>query len=415
MQQAEATGPASRRTQFTGEEVVDTFIKSDLVTATTAFGFDLYDAVRRNADGNLLISPYSVFQALAMAFAGARGETATQIASALRFRDPRSSVHQVLATLTCEILARGNLDANNYFGFDAQHLRIANGIWGQNGYPLSPEYLAVLEQHYGTGVQFADFTGDSEAVRRRINRWVAEQTEGHIRQIAPPGTINPITRLVVANAIWFLGSWQDPFDDYWTQDDLFTLIDGTSVTVPFMTQIRSIAYARGDGFQAIEIPYVRNALTFTVLLPDKGNFTAFEAGLDCHTLNMALSGLTTQLVEVYLPRFELRLDMSLEEPLQAMGITDAFNPTRADFTATATFEPSEPLVIGKVLHSTYMRVDERGTKAAAATMAGVLAFGMRRNLHEPVLVRIDRPFIFAIRDTMTGTVLFLGRVLDPKT
>jgi serpin B len=220
-------------------------------------------------------------------------------------------------------------------------------------------------------------------------------------------------RLLLANAIWFSGGWYNPFDPGATEDGDFFLLDGTTVTVPFMFQHDHLNYARGGGFQAVEFGYTGSDFAFTVILPDEGRFAAVEAGLDANALDAAIEHLEYTEVLVHLPKFAFDYDADLVRPLQAMGMVDAFDPQRADFTGMVEGTPAEPpLVIDGALHKVFISVDEEGTEAAAATAVGMEP-GAAPPEPEPPEVRVDRPFLFAIRDTQTGTLLFLGRVMDP--
>jgi serpin B len=391
----------------------------DLVAGNTAFALDLYAAVRRSdalvpPAGNLLFSPYSLSQALAMTYAGADGETAAQMADVLTFTLPQPALHAALSALNGDLVARGNAQEDSGTGEAARSLRIANALWGEQTYPFNREYMALLARYYGAGLHEADFINASEETRQEINAWVAEQTEDRIRDIVPKGAINSGTRLVLANGIYFYGGWETAFEPDATRDGDFFLREGATAIVPFMVQEVELPYARGDGFQVVELPYAESGFALTVILPDAGSFDAVEAGLDVQMLTMAIGHLDPTEVWVYLPKFEFEFGtISLKQTLQAMGMTDAFDE-RADFTGMQEEgTPPEPLGIGDVLHKAFISVDEHGTEAAAATVVLMSPVAAPPS-EEPIEVRIDRPFIFAIRDMRTGTVLFLGRVMDPR-
>ncbi len=387
---------------------------STLAAGNTAFALDLYAALRQDAGGgNLLFSPYSVSQALAMTYAGADGETATQMADTLSFALPQPALHEAFSALNADLIARGNAEANEDESETARALRIANGLWGEQTYPFNPSYNAEIEQYYGAGLQPTDFANAPEEARQEINGWVADQTEDRIKNIVPEGAITPETRLVLANAIWFYGGWRDTFSPNSTEDGEFFLDDGTTVSVPFMYQWTALPYARGDGFQAIELPYAGSGFTFTVILPDEGQFAAFEEELDANALGAAIDHLSSTDVRIYLPKFEFEFATSLAQTLQSLGMTDAFDPSRADFSGMVEGTPPAPLVIGDVLHKAFISLDENGTEAAAATVV-IAPDGAAPDETEPIEVRVDRPFIFAIRDTQTGSLLFMGRVTNPS-
>ncbi len=380
---------------------------ADLVAGNTGFALDLYAALRANAPGNLLFSPYSISQALAMTFAGAAGETAAQMTRTLGFTLPATALNEAFAALNADLTVRGA------DGDGEGALRIANALWGEQGYPFSEAWSAELERAYGAGLRETDFAGAPDAAREEINDWVAEQTEDRIQDIVPQGAITEMTRLVLANAIYFYGPWRDTFEPSDTADDVFHLLDGGTVTVPFMFQQQSFPYAAGDGWQAIELPYEQEGFAMTILLPDEGTFEAYDDGLDAASLNDAIGQLAWADVELYLPKFRFDYAESLADALKALGLTDAFDADRADFSGMVEGTPPEPLAISDVLHKAFIGIDEEGTEAAAAT-AVIVGATSAAPPPEPLEVRVDRPFLFAIRDTVTGTLLFLGRVLDPS-
>jgi serpin B len=385
-----------------------------VVAGNTAFALALYDQLRQDADGNLLVSPCSISLALAMTYAGAAGETATQMAETLGFDADPADLADAFRTLSDDIVERGNAEEDANDGDPARGLTIANALWGEQTFPFSDAYLEQLEDGFGAGLNLVDFTGDPAEARDEINEWVADKTEDRIEDIVPPDAITEATRLVLANAIWFSGPWQATFDPESTEDGDFTLLDGSPVTVPFMFQHESLPYAEGDGFQAIELPYDGSGFAFTILLPDEGEFESFEEGLlDADALQESFDDLEVADVELSMPRFSFEFATSLVDPLTALGMEDAFDPDRADFSGMVDDDTADPLVIGDVLHKAFIALDENGTEAAAATIVEMEATAMEPS-EDLIEVRVDRPFVFAIRDTETGTLLFLGRVLDPS-
>jgi serpin B len=390
---------------------------AELVAGNTAFALDLYAELRQVADGNLLFSPFSVSQALAMTSAGAAGETAAQMKKVLAFSLEPPALHEAFGALNTDLVARGTGEAVPSAGQVARALRVANALWGEQTYPFSETFSAELERFYGAGLQQTDFLNAPEDARVEINTWVEEQTEDRIQDIVPERAITSMTRLVLANAIYFYGAWLTPFSPDSTSDEPFYLLDGTSVTAPFMFLHHHFEYTRGNGYQAIELPYAgdgsdASGFAFMVILPDEGQFEAFETGLDAVSLDATIGTLEYTEVRVWLPRFEFEFGSSLAQTLQSMGMTDAFDARRADFSGMVEGTPPEPLFIGDVLHKAFIGVDENGTEAAAATVV-MIGAGAAPPQQEPPKVRIDRPFLFAIRDSETGTLLFLGRVMDP--
>ncbi len=385
-----------------------------LVEGSTGFAFDLYAALRESADGNLLFSPFSVSQALAMTYTGAEGHTRAQMAEVLGFDIDGSALNGAFSQLTADLTERGTAPADPDRGEVAQALHVANGLWGEQTFPFSDAFLSELSEYYGAGLQETDFINAPEDARDEINGWVEEQTENRIQDIVPEGAIDSATRLVLANAIYFYGGWAETFDAENTSDEDFHLLDGSTVTVPLMFQHESYWYTAGDGFQIIEIPYARSGLAFTVILPDEGAFESVESELNAAALGDAVGQVVWTDIELYLPSFEFEFTAGLGEILQSMGMTDAFDPGTADFSGMVDGDVPDPLFIGDVLHKAFISVDEDGTEAAAATAVLMLAGSAPGEPAEPIEVRIDRPFIFAIRDVQTGTILFLGRVLDPR-
>ena len=378
-----------------------------LVAGNSAFAFDLYRTLS-SADGNLFYSPHSISLALAMTYAGARGETERQIAEALRFGLPQADLHTAFNALDLELAARGEDD-------DGFRLQIASAVWAQRGYEFLDDFLDHLAQHYGAGVMAADFQGAPEASREAINDWVAERTEDRIRDLIPPELIHPLTRMVLANAVYFNAAWAIPFSESGTAPGPFQLLDGGSVDVPMMRIDDEFTYASGDGYQAVDLPYEGYELSMTVLVPDRGRFREFEQALDAELLGRAVADLHPRTVDLSLPRFGFASQFRLAETLKAIGMGDAFDPSRADFSGidgrscAAGDDPC--LYVEDVVHQAFVSVDEAGTEAAAATAV------LLRNESAgppPVTLAIDRPFIFLIRDRATGAILFIGRVLNPS-
>jgi serpin B len=372
-----------------------------LVGGNRAFALELYQALREQ-EGNLFYSPYSISMALAMTYAGARTGTEAQMAEVLHFSLPQAQLHPAFNALDLTLAERGE-GAGGRGGFQ---LNVANALWGQAGYPFLPEFLDLLGRNYGAGLRLLDFAADAEAARLTINDWVAEQTEDRIQDLIPPGVLGAATRLVLTNAIYFNAAWAQPFEASATQDEAFHLLDGGQVTVPMMHQTESFGYLAGDGYQAVELPYEGHELSMVILLPDEGGFEAFEAGLDAAQVEAILQETSDRQVALALPRFEFEAQFSLADTLGAMGMPDAFSD-QANFSGMTG---TRDLFISAVIHKAFVAVDEEGTEAAAATAVVMVEGAMPA---EPLEVRVDRPFLFLIRDIQTGTVLFLGRVMDP--
>ena len=374
-----------------------------LINGNSAFAFDLYQELGKR-EGNIFYSPYSISLALAMTHAGAHGETEQQMADTLHFTLPQGSLHPVFNGLDIELNKRGE-GARGKDG-EGFRLNIVNAIWGQNGYSFLPEFLDVLAENYGAGLRSLDFAKESEESRLTINNWVSDQTEGRIENLIPQGVINELTRLVLTNAIYFNAAWLHPFDKNSTKDGPFHLLDGNAVTVPMMKQTETFGYAEGDGYQVVDLPYDGNELSMVILLPQTGQFREFEGALDIQRASTILASLERRSVALTLPGFEFESEFSLKETLAAMGMPIAFSMD-ADFSGmTGNYE----LFIAEVVHKAFVSVDEAGTEAAAATAVMMQLTGMPQR---PIEVTVDHPFIFLIRDVKTGSILFIGRVVDP--
>jgi serpin B len=382
---------------------VTTGAQAELVAGNQAFALDLYRYLAGNEDGNLFLSPHSISVALAMTYAGARGLTEAEIAEALHFALPQDQLHAAFNQLDLELSQRGDeAEGKDGEGF---RLHVVNALWGQQNHEFQAAYLDTLARNYGAGLRLVDFVNETEPSRRAINAWVSEQTEGRIEELVPQGAVDALTRLVLTNAIYFNAAWAEPFMEQATRDGAFFLLDGTSVEVPLMRQQAAFRYARATGYEAIELPYDGNELSMVILLPDAGEFQAFERGLDAARLATILAGLGYERVNLTMPRFEMTSEFSLTEALSALGMPLAFTDA-ADFSG---IDGTDELFISDVIHKSFVSVDEEGTEAAAAT-AVIAATG---SAQEPPEVRIDRPFIFLIRDIETGTLLFVGRTLNP--
>jgi serpin B len=386
---------------------------TDLVAGNTAFALDLYNELRQVNEGNLLVSPYSISLALAMTFAGAAGETADQMAGTLHFDLDQDDLPAAFRDLSDDLVDRGNAEEDEDEGTPARGLSIANSLWGEETYPFKESFMDDLEDDYGAGLNLVDFINEPDDARDEINDWVADNTNDRIKDIVPEGAITDDTRLVLANAIWFSGAWATAFDPDNTEDAAFTLLSGDAVDVPFMYQQDHLGYAEGDGYLAVELPYDGSGFAFTIIMPAINRVEDFQDALDANAFDEIISGLISTDVQLSLPSFTFEFDASLADALQALGMTDAFDPDLADFSGMVEGDPEEPLVIGDVLHKAFIALDEKGTEAAAATVVMMEATSAEPE-DEPVELRIDHPFLFAIRDTESGTLLFLGRVLDPR-
>jgi len=375
-----------------------------LVSGNNAFAFDLYQALRAE-DGNLFYSPYSISLALAMTYAGARGETAQQMADTLHFVLPQDRLHSAFNSLDIELSRRGE-DAKGKDG-GGFRLNIVNAIWGQKGYHFLTTFLDPLAENYGAGLRIQDFVGAPEESRITINNWVSDQTEGRIRDLIPQGVIDELTRLVLTNAIYFNAAWQYPFDEDLTSDGSFYPLDGGEVTVPMMRQTELLGYTEGDGYQAVELLYDGGELSMVILLPAPGQFEAFEGALDAQQVDGIIDRLEQRQVALTMPKFEFESSFGLKEALAEMGMPVAFSES-ADFSGMTG---NRDLFIADVIHKAFVSVDEAGTEAAAAT---AVVMTLTAVPDTPVEVTVDHPFVFLIRDIETDTILFVGRIVNPS-
>jgi serpin B len=382
---------------------VSTSEQASLVEGNSAFAFELYKALKEE-EGNLFYSPYSISLALAMTYAGARGETAQQMADTLQFMLEQDRLHPAFNWLDAELASRGEgAEGKDGEGF---RLNIVNAIWGQKDYEFLSDFLDVLAENYGAGLRILDFINETEQSRVAINDWVSDQTEGRIEDLIPPGVISELTRLVLTNAIYFNAAWAYPFDEDMTADGPFYLLDGGQVTVPIMRQTESFGYTEGEGYQAVELLYDGGELSMVIILPEAGQFGAFEETLNAQQVGDIISDLQPTEVALKMPQFEFESEFSLKDTLAGMGMPIAFTEN-ADFSGM-TGKPE--LLISDVVHKAFVAVDEAGTEAAAATAVIMKLTGVPE---PPVEVTIDHPFIFLIRDIETGAILFVGRVMNP--
>ncbi|WP_435360049.1 serpin family protein [Haloarchaeobius sp. DFWS5] len=377
------------------------------VRANTAFALDLHQSqVDADDTGNLFLSPISVSLAMAMVWAGARGETETQIAETLHYLGDQSDLHTTFNRL--DLALEPPEDAED----DAFRLDLVNALWGQESYPFSDDYLDTLAVNYGAGLRTLDFATAPENARETINEWVAEQTEDRIEDLLAEGTIDDGTRLVATNAVYFKAKWAHTFSAGTTTDGAFTAIDGSEADVPLMRQTAPFPYADVDGTQVVELPYVGEDVSMVVVLPPEGEFASFERSLDADGLHGLFDALELSSGTVVLPRFTFGSKVGLNQTLADLGMPDAFDHNRADFSGMVEDGTQQDLAITDVAHQGFVAVDEEGTEAAAAT--GVVGGVTSMPLEEFEFVA-DRPFLFAIRHRETDSVLFLGRIVDAAT
>jgi serpin B len=441
-----------------------------VVEGNNAFALELYQRLKtENAGKNLFFSPFSISAALAMTYAGARGTTEKQMARVLRFTlDPRD-LHPAFQSMMAQVnpiegdvlgAPEGSLVADlrkQYVTLSRQYrsllaavrpdhpdmerlrseldaagealnkvdknlirpgeceVHIANALWGQTGYPWLPDFLDLIRVRYKAALNEVDFVSDPGGASRTINAWAEDRTRGKIKDVLNAGDIDAFTRLLVTSAIYFKGDWLRQFQTNHTIEAPFHLADGTQVQAPLMDQTETYPYAKADGIQVLELAYVGEELSMMVFLPKEADgLESLEGSLTSENLRKWTQALKGQEVHVILPTFRAESWFNVKETLASMGMVDAFVPDKADFSGmNGGATGDEGLFIGQVIHKASIAVDEAGTEAAAATAVEVGFISFSEPKRTPVF-RADHPFLFLIRDNKTGSILFLGRLMNPK-
>ncbi len=408
-------GPLEEETPPPGEEVrsdkqrvvspkVDPADFSKQMSANGALAVDLYQQLRKSATDNMFFSPHSISMALAMLYAGAAGNTEAEMAKALHFDLAQAKLHPVLNKLDQDLASRGKgkkgADGGKF------RLNVLNSIWGQRDYAFQAPFLDTLALNYGAGLRLLDFVAQPDASRKAINQWVEDKTEKRIKDLLPQGSVSTLTRLVLTNAVYFNAAWAEPFEDKDTAKGTFNLYGGGVVTADMMSSKQTARAMEGAGFSAVALPYDGHELAMLMVVPDQGTFATFEKSLSAKSLADDIVGkLTERMVTLKMPRFEFTRKVSLKSTLEALGMKEAFTP-KADLSG---IDGTKTLQVTGVFHKAFVKVNEKGTEAAAAT--GVVVG--KTSAPKPMKLTIDRPFIFLIRDLRTGAVLFVGRVMDP--
>lgn len=369
-----------------------------VVKGNTALALDLYGALKQKP-GNLFFCPYSISTALAMTYAGARTQTEKEMAAVLHLPGQPAAHAGFRAWQKQVDAAQGKGVA----------LHVANALWAQQGHPFLKPYLAVVKKYYRSEVRHVDFITSTEAARREINAWVSTKTAHTIEDLLPVGILDRLTRLVLVNAIYFKGRWAGQFSKDATHMAPFHPSPGATVTVPMMYQKASFGYREDKLLQILELPYAGQRCSMVVLLPSKtSGLSGLEKELTSANLARWLSGLKPREVAVWLPRFKLSAEFSLRDTLAGLGMSTAFDPAKADFSG---MDGTRELSISAVIHKAFVEVNEEGTEAAAATAVVMMKLSAPTR---PIEFRADRPFLFLIRDQATGSILFLGRVVNPR-
>ncbi len=383
-----------------------------------SFAADLYRKLAEKK-GNLFFSPFSIRAALSMTYAGARGATAEQCARTLHVTlgpatgmrvPPGNRMLSLIPSEKYHAAMAGLIGSIRAGSGKSYEMNVANALWAQRGHPFLEKFTALTKKHYDAEVNQADFRKEAEPTRLKINGWVEQQTKKKIKDLIPKGALGPLTRLVLANAVYFKGQWKTQFGKKETRDDSFLVAPGRTVTVPMMYLKESFAYADRDGVQVLELPYNGENLSMVVLLPRKQHgLPVLESSLTGKRLMTLVSRLGSREIKVYMPRCKIESQFGLSQTLSALGMTDAFDAAKADFSG---MDGAKDLHVSAVLHKAFVDVNEEGTEAAAAT--GVVV-GITAMPAPPVVFRADHPFIFLIRHRKSGAILFLGRMSNPKS
>ena len=379
-----------------------------LAAGNAAFALNLYAQVATNS-GNIFFSPYSISTCMAMIYAGVRGNTEAQMSQVLGFDTNQQQFALTFGQLQSQLQADQQTNAIE--------LNIANALWTQAGFPLLPAFLQTAANQYQASVNQADFVANPEPARQAINTWVEQETQNKIQNIVPAGAIDAATRVVLASAVYFKGAWTYTFEETNTSIQPFYLSSTNQVEAPLMHQPlanpgqvgREFKYTQADDFQALELPYGTNQISMLLLLPARiDGLEHLERQLSPSFLSNVLARMAAQEIEIFLPRFTNDSFFDLKATLTKMGISDAFATGLADFSG---MDGRHDLFLSFLFHKAWVQVDEAGTEAAAATAGGGATSGRSPN---PPPFRADHPFVFFIRDTQTGNLLFMGRLTSPN-
>ena len=375
----------------------NTLVTQNPSDANNMFGFEFLSKTSGQDNGNVFFSPYSITNAFSMAYEGARGTTSDEMESVFHFIQDDISRKNYVSRINSEL----NSPSQQY------KLDIANALWIQNDYPVFSTYKDTIKQYYGANVTNLDLKGDSENSRKIINTWVENKTDQKIVDLLPQGSINENSRVVLTNAIYFKGNWTNQFEAQGTSNQNFTTSGNKIVKTPMMTTTASFPYFEDNNIQVLKMPYQGGHLSMMVLLPKSNLLRSFENSLSVEKLQQLNGNMTTESVMVYMPKFSLDTKYILNDYLPSMGMPSAFSPNDADFTGISG---TKEFSISTAVHQAFVKVDEKGTEAAAATGAVFQATSMPLSKYT---FRADHPFVFMIYDDQTGLVLFMGQVVNP--
>ncbi len=377
----------------------------DRMTVTegnNGFAIALYAQLHKE-NGNLFFSPESISTSLAMAYTGARGETAAEMAKTLRFTVPSARLQPAMGALLADLNA----------AHPGYQLRVVDALWAQQGFTFLPEFLKQIEVNYGAGFHQVDFIGATEAARGTINHWIEQKTDDKITDLLQPGVLTPQTKLVLTNAIYFKGDWQTEFDTTLTKIADFHTSQTESVQAPLMHREGGFKYSDGGSFQSLEIPYRSGELSMVIFLPKEvGGLSELEQSMSVANTEQWFKQLKpVPKVIVSFPKFKMTQQFGMSSVLGEMGMPQAFQKGVANFSG---MDGKKDLLLSAVIHKAYIDVNEEGTVAAAATAVVMnRAMAMTPIRPQPPVFRADHPFVFLIRENSSGAILFMGRVVDP--
>lgn len=381
--------------------------ENSLPASNNAFALKIYTQLK-NSDENLFISPFSIFTAITMIYAGAKGGTEQEIRDLLSIKIAQRRLPLQIHDLVEKILS-----------IESTEISIANSIWADLGYVLSDSFLYIMDENYNGESYKEDFKNVDE-ICKKINQWVANNTKNKIKEITNPNTFDPDYKLVLLNAIYFNGIWEHPFDENLTETSPFTLLNGSEIPVEMMHQKKPFSYFDNDLFQLISLNYegvqrfgMSEHFSMMIFLPkNQQGIDDMEDLIDAESILSYKEKLMEQEVDLFLPKFKLESKYELKKDLRELGMRDSFSEA-ADFSGVVDTSKSNPPVIGEIIHKAFVNVNEEGTEAAAATMIAALPKGFPIIREIPVF-KADHPFMFLIMDSESNTILFLGRVMNPK-
>ena len=365
------------------------------------FAFEMFKIFQQKEKENIFFSPYSISTALVMTYAGAEGETKSQMEKVLHFKSIDSLLHNRFNALDLHI----NHNEKEYT------LNVANSLWPREGFIFRENYLNTIKKNYGAKLRPLDYIGDTEGSRKIINSWIEEKTHHRIKDIIQKGALSPFTKLTLVNAIYFKAKWKNIFSSYLTKDETFTKEDGSTLEKSFMKQTDKFLYKEDDDFQAISLPYVGNRTSMQIILPKVGKYNTVMKNLN-HYHTLINNGSSFQRVTLKLPKFEFETKgYQLKDSFQKLGMLDAFS-NHANFKGITE---EKGLFIDKIIHKAFIKVDENGSEAAAATVVTmrVTSFNPFQE-KKPIEMSVNRPFIFFIKDNMSNQILFIGLIKEPK-